>query len=70
MDEILAVVDMDSAAMSEEMKEFIRESSKKGLIVSNTDDIPKSLVITKDHTAYLCRLNPATVLKRMSGQNG
>ena len=45
--DIIGIFDMDNTTVSRQGRRFLPESQDKGLIISATDDLPKSYVVTK-----------------------
>ena len=45
--DIIGIFDMDNTTVSRQGRRFLPESQDKGFIVSATDDLPKSYVVTK-----------------------
>lgn len=47
--DIIGIFDMDNATVSTVTRRFLSENQKKGLIISASDEIPKSFVIYKEN---------------------
>ena len=63
-DDIIGIFDMDTSTVSPDTRSFLRNSQKTGKLFSETDDIPKSFVLTFPGNVYLSRLSPQTLGKR------
>lgn len=64
---IIAVLDMDTATGSRHTRAFLTHLEKKGHVINVTEDIPKSVVIyghAPQIHAYICQLSSKTLLKR------
>ena len=71
-DEIIAVFDLDITSQSHITRSFLKASEKAGKVISVSDDIPKSYIITgrdgKEHV-YLSQLSSATLIKRLENNS-
>lgn len=63
--ELVGFFDMDTATVSEHSRSFLRKKEKEGALLSATDAIPTSFVVTAGErvSVYLVR-NAPKVLKR------
>ena len=64
--DIVGIFDLDNATVSSVSRVFLRQAQKKGCLVSITDEIPKSMVLTADGTVYLCQISPLALKGRMN----
>lgn len=62
--DIVAVLDCDSATMSEETVNFLRRCEKEGRLITVAEDMPKALIIMRDGTVYLTQLSSHTLAGR------
>ncbi|MGI6715990.1 MAG: extracellular matrix regulator RemB [Eubacteriales bacterium] len=66
-DEVVGIFDMESATLSADTKNFLKEMQKDLKTVSLCDDIPKAFVLCDDvntETVYITQLSPETISKR------
>ena len=64
--EITAVLDMDRATVSQDMRQLLSAAEKEGRLINAAAKLPKSLVFTSDGTIYISPLMAQTVKKRCS----
>ena len=65
--DIVAVFDMDNTTVAKASRKFLSAAQKRNEIITTTDDIPKSYVITysdKETKVYLSALSTTVLLKR------
>ena len=62
---IIAIIDINTANVSKNTKEFINKSKEEGLIenISNKQLEPKSIIVT-DKRVYISPISSATLYKR------
>ena len=63
--DIVGIFDLDNATVSSVSRAFLRQAQKGGKLISITDEIPKSMVLTADGTAYLCQISPSALHGRI-----
>lgn len=64
---IIAVFDLDSTTISKDTKDFLRVAEEEGFIISISEDIPKSFIITETEEKskiYLSPISSITLQKR------
>ena len=61
--DIVGIFDMDTASVGKETKQFLSMMQKRGSVISELGDIPKSFVVMADGKIYLSQY-AAKVLKR------
>jgi len=64
-EEIIAIIDMNSALVSKNTKEFIKIAEEEGFVekISNEQLKPKSIIIT-ERIVYFSPISSATLFKR------
>lgn len=70
-EDILSICDLDNASYSRNTRDFLARAEKEGRVVSASEELPKSFVVTQEtdgHRVYLSQLNSATLVKR--AENG
>ena len=65
---IIGVFDLDITSQSKRTREFLEKAEREGVVVSVTEDIPKSFLVC-DHPyhrqiVYISQLNTQTLQKR------
>ena len=65
---IIGIFDLDNTTCSKHTRSFLAEAEQNGQVVTATEDIPKSFLLTSEYgmdRVYLCQVNAATLEKRM-----
>ena len=65
---ILGFFDLDNTSYSKHSRNFLKEAEKQGEVVTITDDLPKSFVLTEEfgmNRVYLTQLGSAALEKRL-----
>ena len=65
---IIGIFDLDNTTYSKHTRKFLSEAEKSGEVVTATEDLPKSFLLTSEFgmdRVYLCQFNAATLEKRM-----
>ena len=65
---IIGIFDLDNTTCSKHTRNFLSQAEKAGEVVTATEDIPKSFLLTSEFgmdRVYLCQFNAATLEKRM-----
>ncbi len=65
---IIGIFDLDNTTCSKHTRNFLAQAEKNGEVVTATEDIPKSFLLTSEFgmdRVYLCQFNAATLEKRM-----
>ena len=66
--EIIGIFDLENTSVSKYTKEYLRSNEKGRKVITVTQDIPKSFVVTSEKTKkekiYLSLLAPRTLKKR------
>lgn len=68
--EIVAILDLETTSISKLTREFLNTAQKKGRVVSVSDELPKSYVITgkgSEFTLYISPISAQTLTKRATG---
>ena len=71
-DDILGIFDIDNSSVSPITKEYLAGAQQQGMVVSVSDDLPKSFVVciprgTTEHTqskVYISQISTTTLYKR------
>ena len=63
-DDIVTVLDMDRATVSQEMRARLSRAERAGTVINAAPKLPKSLIFTKDGRVYISPLMAQTVKKR------
>ena len=66
---ILGISDLDNSSWSKHTRGFLRRAEQQGEVVTITDDLPKSFVLTEEfgmNRVYLTQFNSAALEKRLS----
>ena len=65
---ILGIFDLDNTSYSKHSRNFLREAEKQGEVVTITEDLPKSFVLTEEYgmnRVYLTQFNSVALEKRL-----
>ena len=65
---IIGIFDLDNTTCSKHTRNFLSQAEKDGEVVTATEDLPKSFLLTSEFgmdRVYLCQFNAATLEKRM-----
>ncbi len=65
--DVIAIMDLDTTTVSKYSKEFLKIAEEEGFIVSISNDLPKSFIITevdKKSKIYLSPISSITLSKR------
>ena len=65
---IIGIFDLDNTTCSKHTRNFLAAAEQNGQVVTATEDIPKSFLLTSEYgmdRIYLCQGNAATREKRM-----
>ncbi|MBR5314708.1 MAG: DUF370 domain-containing protein [Clostridia bacterium] len=65
--DIIGIFDMDNATMSKQTRKFLNEAQKEGRLITTVDEIPKSLILTKDKV-YMSQLAPKSIYGRLTNK--
>ena len=67
---IIGIFDLDGTTVSEKTVEYLEKTQNQGVLVSVTEDLPKSFLVTEEYgmeKVYLTQLSAATLEKRAEG---
>ena len=62
--EIIGIFDMDNTTISKHTRNLLRLAEKEGRVTAVTSDLPKSFVLCRDGSVYLCQISPAALAGR------
>ncbi len=65
---VIGIFDLDNSSFSRHTRDFLRHSEQQGEVVTVTDDLPKSFVITEEFgltRVCLTQFNSAALEKRL-----
>ena len=68
-DTIIGIFDLDNTTYSKHTKNFLREAERNGQIVSPSEELPKSFLLTREYgldRVYLIQFSAQTMEKRLS----
>lgn len=67
--DIVGIFDLDSSTVSKKTRDYLTNSEKKGEVISNCSDLPKSFIVCskgrKKNLVYLSQLSAQTLEKRV-----
>ena len=66
-DSIIGIFDLDNASAGKATREFLRSAEENGDVVTVTDELPKSFVLTREFMldrVYLTQFSSAAMEKR------
>lgn len=66
--DIVGIFDADSATVTLSAKRFLSHAQKQGKLISVTYDIPKSFVVMRDGTVYMCQISSSSLKGRAEQQ--
>ena len=66
-DEIIGIFDLDSTTEEYTTREFLRSAEKKGILISVSRDIPRSIIVTEDFV-YLSGFSSKTLHQRLEAR--
>ncbi len=64
---VIAIMDIDTTTISKDTREFLKVAEEEGFVISISDDLPKSFIITetdKKSKIYLSPISSVTLQKR------
>ena len=67
---IIGIFDLDGASLSKKTMEYLESVQEEGGLITVTEDIPKSFLVTAEYgmeRVYLIQLSAATIEKRIQG---
>ena len=62
--EIIGIFDMDNTTISKHTRHLLRQAEKGGKVTAVTNDLPKSFVLCRDGSVYLCQISPSALAGR------
>ena len=65
---IIGIFDLDGTSLSRKTMEYLKSAEDSGGLISVTDDIPKSFLVTEEYgmeRVYFTQLSAATLEKRV-----
>ena len=63
--DIIGIFDMDNATVSKVTQKFLNKCQKDGKLITTVDEIPKSIILTKDNV-YMSQLAPKSLYGRLT----
>ena len=67
-EEIIGIFDLDSTTEEYVTREFLRSAEKKGILISVSRDIPRSIIVT-DSFVYLSGFSSKTLYQRLEARD-
>ncbi len=71
LNEIVAIMDIEKTTTTQISREFLKKSEEAGTVISISDDLPKSFIVTvrdEQQKVYLSPISTSTLNKRFSKQ--
>ena len=68
--EIIGIFDMDNTTISRHTRNLLRLAEKDGRVTAVTSDLPKSFVLCRDGSVYLCQISPSALAGRAEQGTG
>ncbi|MGN1203259.1 MAG: extracellular matrix regulator RemB [Eubacterium sp.] len=62
---ILGIFDMDTSTVNKATRDYLSKAEKEKRVIYVNYELPKSFIVCEDKI-YICPLNTATLLKRVS----
>ena len=65
---VIGIFDLDNTTYSKHTRKFLSQAEDNGEVITVTDDIPKSFLLTSEYgmdKIYLCQFNAHTLETRM-----
>lgn len=66
---IIGIFDLDGTSLSKKTMEFLKSAEQEGGLISVTDDIPKTFLVTEEYgmeRVYFTQLSGGTLEKRIT----
>ena len=67
---IVGIFDLDGTTVSKKTVEYLEKTQTEGILITATDDLPKSFLVTEEYgmeRVYLTQFTAATLEKRAEG---
>ena len=67
MKDVIAILDIETTTLSNDTRDFLKIAEEEGFIITISDDMPKSFIITefnKKSKIYLSPISSVTLQKR------
>ena len=65
---VVGVFDLDNTTCSKWTRRFLKEAEQAGEVISATDELPKSFLVTREYglqRVYLTQYNAAVLVRRL-----
>ena len=62
--EIIGIFDMDNTTISKHTRKLLNLAEKSGKVTAVTNDLPKSFVLCRNGSVYLCHISPSALAGR------
>ena len=62
--DIVGIFDLDNTTVSKHTRQFLAKAEKQGRVTAVTTDLPKSFVVCRDGSVYLCQISPSALAGR------
>ncbi len=63
--EIVGIFDLDSATMSHITRKYLSEKTKAGKVISASEEVPKSFLVTRNGQVYISQISPQALRGRI-----
>ncbi len=61
---ILGIFDLDQATVSHITRKYLKKKTKENRVITASDEVPKSFVVTAENQVYLSQLSSSALLGR------
>ena len=62
--DVIGIFDMDNTTISKHTRKLLNLAEKSGKVTAVTNDLPKSFVLCRDGSLYLCQISPSALAGR------
>ena len=62
--DIIGIFDMDNTTISKHTRKLLNLAEKSGKVTAVTNDLPKSFVLCRNGSVYLCQISPSALAGR------
>ena len=62
---MIGIFDMDTATVSQDTKDFLRSSERKGKTEALFEEVPKSFLLTEDGKVYFSQISTQSLVGRL-----
>lgn len=62
--DVIGIFDMDNTTISKHTRKLLNLAEKSGKVTAVTNDLPKSFVLCRNGSVYLCQISPSALAGR------